>query len=101
VSSDKRLKSLPEVPTLAEAGFPHIDLRGWVGLVGPAGLPANIVSAMHSAVASALEAPAVQARLETTGAMAAPSSPEAFAAFIAREAQRWQKVVVDAQIKFD
>ncbi|MBL0419094.1 tripartite tricarboxylate transporter substrate binding protein [Ramlibacter sp. AW1] len=101
VSSDKRLRSMPEVPTLAEAGFPQIDLRGWVGLVGPAGLPPAIVNKMQAAVAAALESPAVQARLDTTGATAAPSRPEAFAAFVAQEAQRWQRVVADAKIQFD
>lgn len=101
VSSDKRLANLPQVPTFAEAGFPSIDVRGWVGLVGPAGVPPAILSRMQSVVAEALDSPAVRARLEAVGSTPAPKKPEAFADFMQREEQRWQKVVREAGIQFE
>lgn len=101
VSSDRRLASLPDVPTFAEAGFPSADLRGWVGLVAPAKTSREIVAQMQRMVSESLGTPAVKERLATLGSSPAPSTPDAFATFIAREDERWAKLVREANISFE
>jgi tripartite-type tricarboxylate transporter receptor subunit TctC len=100
VSSDKRLPALPNVPTFAEAGFPDIDVRGWVGMVAPAQTDPAIVARMQQAVAEALQRPQVRHRLRMLGSSPAPSPSAAFATFLAREEERWSHVVKGAGITF-
>ena len=101
VSSDRRLPALPQVPTFAEAGWRNIDLRGWVGLVAPAGTSAAIMERMQQAVQATLSTPAVRQRFAMLGSTPTASNPGEFAAFIAQEDMRWKKVVKDANIQFD
>lgn len=101
VSSDRRLASLPDVPTFAEAGFSSVDLRGWVGLVAPAKTSRETVAHLQRIVSESLGESAVKERLATLGSSPAPSTPAAFGAFIAREDERWAKVVREANITVD
>ncbi|MEK7344378.1 MAG: tripartite tricarboxylate transporter substrate binding protein [Pseudomonadota bacterium] len=98
VASEHRLASLPDVPTFAEAGFPNVDVRGWVGLVAPAQTSPEILAKMQQAVTQALGMKVVKDRLATLGSSAAPSTSAAFGAMIVREDERWAKVVRDANI---
>lgn len=98
VASEHRLASLPDVPTFAEAGFPNVDVRGWVGLVAPAQTSPEILAKMQQAVTQALGMKVVKDRLATFGSSAAPSTSAAFGAMIVREDERWAKVVRDAHI---
>jgi tripartite-type tricarboxylate transporter receptor subunit TctC len=101
LSAPQRKASFPSVPTLAEAGFPGIDLRGWTGIVVPTGVPAAVTAKLAKAFAAALTQPAVIARIETSGAEVSGVAGAAFQAFVQSEAQRWRKVVVDAKITAD
>jgi tripartite-type tricarboxylate transporter receptor subunit TctC len=102
VSSPKRLPSLPDLPTVAEAGGK--DLAGfeadqWYGVVAPAGTPAAIVAKLNAQINASLNAPELKARLEAEGAQATPTTPEAFGKLIATEIERWRPVVKAGNVR--
>jgi len=100
VTSPQRLSALPEVPTLAEAGLPGIELREWEGLVAPAGTPRAIIDQWNAQMFQVLGTPEVRARLADLGmTVAAPNPPEAFAGLIRDELQRWGQFVKSAGIR--
>lgn len=99
VSSARRLPSLPDVPTLAEAGIAGFESVGWFGLVAPAGTPPDIIAKLNAAFTKALKDPAVVEKIATLGVEPAPTSPEDFAKFIASESAKWGKLVSEAGIK--
>jgi tripartite-type tricarboxylate transporter receptor subunit TctC len=101
VSSPQRLPSLPEVPTVAESGYPGFDADQWYGLVAPAGTPAGVVSRLNAEVNKALQTPAVVQQLAGEGAIPAPTTPQAFGELIARELPRWAEVVKAGNVKPD
>jgi tripartite-type tricarboxylate transporter receptor subunit TctC len=101
VNSAQRLKVIPEVPTLAELGFPGFEIVTWFGLVGPAGIPLPVVAKLHDAFATAVRDPQVAKQFEEQGADAVSNSPEAFAAFIASETDRFGDLVRSLAIKPD
>jgi len=93
VSSRKRLAALPEVPTVAESGYPGFEADQWYGVVAPAGTPADIVGRLNAQINQSLASPELQRRLQAEGAVAMPSSPEAFGRLMAQELERWRPVV--------
>ncbi|MBR0852216.1 tripartite tricarboxylate transporter substrate binding protein [Bradyrhizobium diazoefficiens] len=99
VSSARRQPSLPDVPTLAEAGIAGFESIGWFGLVAPAGTPPEIVTRLNGAFVKALKDPAVVEKIRTLGAEPAPMSPDQFARFIASESEKWGKLISEAGIK--
>jgi tripartite-type tricarboxylate transporter receptor subunit TctC len=99
VSSEKRVPGLPQVPTMQEAGVKDYVNVLWTGLLAPRGTPAGIVKQLHGEIGTALEHPEVRKALDTGGASPQTSSPEAFAAFIAAELEKWKRVVKQADIK--
>jgi tripartite-type tricarboxylate transporter receptor subunit TctC len=101
VSSAKRLTALPKVPTMAEAGFPGFEMETWFGLLAPAGTPEPVVSKLHGAFVQAVHAPEVAKQMEDQGAEAVTNTPQAFAAFIASETERFGKIVKTLGIKAD
>jgi tripartite-type tricarboxylate transporter receptor subunit TctC len=101
VSSGQRLASLPEVPTVAESGYPGFDADQWYGLVAPTGLPAGLVDKLNAEVNRALAMPEVIAQMADSGAIPAPTTPAAFGALIVREIPRWGEVVNAADVKAD
>lgn len=98
VSSPERPAALPDVPTLAEAGFSDVDLRGWVGVVAPAGTDPQIIAKMNAALNAELAEPAVAKRFTELGAVTVGGTPEAFGKYVAEEAERWRQVVQAAGI---
>lgn len=94
VSSESRVAAVPDVPTVAEAGFPGSVASNWFLLAGPANMPAEIVGRMRTAIAAAVADPAVKERLDGLGlvSMGNPTSEE-IAGFVAGEAGRWAPVV--------
>jgi tripartite-type tricarboxylate transporter receptor subunit TctC len=92
VGSKTRAPSLPDVPTLAELGFPQIEAENWYGMVAPAGTPPAVVAKLHDTVAAALKSPEVQQKLSSQGASLIGNSPEAFGAYIRSEMVKWAKV---------
>jgi tripartite-type tricarboxylate transporter receptor subunit TctC len=101
VSSSTRLAGLPEVPTVAESGYPGFEADQWYGLVAPAGTPADVVMRLNAIVNKALEAQDVAQQLASEGALPRPGSPQAFAELIAREIPRWREVVRAGNEKVD
>jgi tripartite-type tricarboxylate transporter receptor subunit TctC len=101
VATPERVASRPEVPTLAESGFPSFDSSEWVGLFGPPGLPAAIVAPLHQALAEALADAAVRERLARIGAIPVGSTPEAFARFVREGRARMAALVRDANIRLE
>lgn len=97
----KRSPLLPDLRTVAEQGYPAFDVPIWFGLLGPAGLPKEVVGALHAAVVEGLKAPAVVERFAQIGAEPAPNTPEQFAEYIRAEGARWGKVIRDAKITLE
>ncbi len=101
VSSVKRIDALPEVPTMAEAGYKDFEADQWYGVVAPAGTPALIVGKLNREINAALSSPEMKSRLNNEGAIATPTTPEAFGQLIVREIARWKPVLQDGRVKAD
>jgi tripartite-type tricarboxylate transporter receptor subunit TctC len=101
VTSPKRLPQLPEVPTVAESGLADYDSTGWFGLVAPAGTPAPVVARLNAEFSAALNDEGIKASLRNLGVEPAPSTPEAFEAYIKSETLKWAQVIRNAAIKLD
>lgn len=93
VSSAKRSRSLPDVPTVAERGFPGFEAGSWFGFFAPKGTPAETVAMLNRAVNEIVAVPAFQAQMIKEGADPAGGSPQAFAQFVQREFEKWRVVV--------
>lgn len=98
-SGARRVATLPDVPTLAEAGVPGYDATSWQGLLVPAGTPSAIVERLHKEIDAALRSPEMRERLVAEGSEAVPMQPQAFGKFIVAEIAKWAKVVKDAGLK--
>jgi len=98
VSSAERLPSLPDVPTVAEAGYPGFDISFWVGFFMPKATPAPILDTLHREIVAAARDPALQERLETQGVVSV-LSPADYAVKIAKETRELAEVVAAANIK--
>lgn len=98
ISAPQRKKSFANVPTLTEAGYPGIDLRGWTGIVVPAGVPPAVTAKLAKAFSAALMQSEVIARIDTSGAEVSGVTGSEFQAFVQSEVQRWRKVVAEAKI---
>jgi tripartite-type tricarboxylate transporter receptor subunit TctC len=99
--TSQRIPQLPDVPTVAEQGWPKFEMTQWYGLLAPANLaPAN-VDKLAAAAARAVREPAALERLNSDAAIAVGSTPAEFAAFIASERERWQPVLARAKVKPD
>jgi tripartite-type tricarboxylate transporter receptor subunit TctC len=100
---DSRKEPYPGLPTLAAAGDLQNfdDLSVWLGLVAPKGTPQPIVEKLNREVVHILSEPDVQQKFNQTGNFAFTSTPADFAAFIRKEADRWSKVLKEANIKYD
>lgn len=99
VTGTRRSKSLPDVPTLVESGFPEMTMTTWYGLWGPAKMPPEIVAVIQSAAAKALGTPELKARLADLSAEPMGESPERFATFCSQEADRYAKIIKAAGIR--
>jgi tripartite-type tricarboxylate transporter receptor subunit TctC len=101
VAGTRRLAQMPNLPTVAESGFPGFAATQWYGLLVPAGTPQGAIDRLHAEVSRALTLPAVRQRLEAEGAEPVESSPAQFGAFIRSEIERWGKVIREANIRAD
>lgn len=99
VASPKRAAMMPDVPTTHELGYPGMDALLWMGLLAPAGTPANIVMTLNSAAIRASNDPANAARYASQGIELVGSSPAEFQRFIASESSRLGKVIAAAKIQ--
>jgi tripartite-type tricarboxylate transporter receptor subunit TctC len=101
VGTSKRLASIPEVPTVAEQGYPGFETSQWYGLNAPAGTPEPIIRRLTEEAAKAAKSALVRERFKPDDAEAVGSTPQAYAAYIKKEQERWSKVVRAANIKAD
>ena len=99
VLSPNRSANFPDVPTIAESGYPGFEASVWYGLVAPAATPKPIVAKLHAEVQKALQTPEVRERMKTVGGEVVPGSAEMFANLIRSERARYEKLVREANIQ--
>ncbi len=99
VTGATRFLSLPNVGTIAEAGFPGFSITSWMGVIGPAKLPAEIAARLNGEIAAVVKEPAMVERIQKTGSEPKSGSPDEFKSRIAADVARWTKVVADAGIE--
>ncbi|WP_165838703.1 tripartite tricarboxylate transporter substrate-binding protein [Roseicella frigidaeris] len=99
VTGAARTPLLPEVPSMAEAGLPAVDVLGEWGFILPAGVPATVVERLHALLLAPAREPALRARLESQGYSVVASGPEDYAAQVRREIAFWRGVAEKAGIK--
>ena len=93
VTSLKRSASAPDIPTMAESGYPEFEASSWFGLLGPADMPRDIVNKLHAEVVRILKIQEIREKLSQQGADPVGNTPEEFAAYIRAETTKWAKVV--------
>jgi tripartite-type tricarboxylate transporter receptor subunit TctC len=101
VAAPQRLSVLPNVPTFKEVGLEPVNRMAYYGIVGPKGLPKEVVDKIASAIKKTLEDPAVKKRIEETGSAIVANTPEQFAAQIKAEFDVYKKVVEQQKLKLD
>jgi tripartite-type tricarboxylate transporter receptor subunit TctC len=99
VTSATRADDLPDVPTVAESGYKGFEAATWFGVLGPAGMPKDVVAKLNAEINKALELPDFRKRLGEQGAEILGGTPEKFASLIDSEIDRWGKVVKDSGAK--
>lgn len=99
VTSLKRSPLLPEVPTIAESGYPGFEATSWLGITAPKGTPAEIIDKLNKAIQEVLESEEFKSKI--VGAEVIGGSPQAFTAFIDDERQKWAKVAKEVGLKVD
>ena len=101
ITSAQRSRVAPELPTVAELGFPGCEVIGWFGWLAPARTPAGIVARLHGDIVNALRTPDTQDRLIALGSEPVGNASREFAAFVRAERDKWLVVIQRAGIKFD
>jgi len=101
VASLQRSPYLPDVPTVAEQGYPGFEVVGWIGIAAPAKVPAPILDRLNAEIRKALEQPDVKEKLTAASFVTAGGSRAEFTEFIRAEIVRWKKVVKEANVKTD
>jgi tripartite-type tricarboxylate transporter receptor subunit TctC len=101
VSSPQRIAALPDVPTVAESGYPGFEADQWYGIVAPAGTPPTVVARLNAEINKALALADVAQLLAAEGAVPMPGPALAFSELIAREIPRWREVIKAGNVKID
>ncbi len=99
VTSEQRNPLYPDVPTIAESGFPGFSALSWSGLSVPAGTPPAIVERLEAEMGRIMGSPAIRQRMESVGFVVPPQGSKAYTAFVKDEVERWTKVIKLAGIK--
>jgi tripartite-type tricarboxylate transporter receptor subunit TctC len=99
VMSDHRSQALPDLPTIAEAGYPELDGDAWVGVLVPTGTPQDIITLLHREIVKIIAQPDMKERLAALGLEPVGNSPEEFTAQMKIEMEKWAKVIQAAKIK--
>jgi tripartite-type tricarboxylate transporter receptor subunit TctC len=99
ITSIKRSPLVPELPTMAEQGYPGFEAVPWFGLMAPAGTPKDIVDKIHNDTVKTLALPDVRKKFDEIGIEPVGGTPAEFAAVIRKEIPEWAKVIKDAGIK--
>lgn len=101
VSSLQRMPALPDVPTVAESGYPGFEADQWYGVVAPAGMSAPLIALYNAEINKALASPEVARALAIEGAVPTPTTPQAFSQLIASEIPRWAQVIKRGNVTAD
>jgi tripartite-type tricarboxylate transporter receptor subunit TctC len=101
VTTAKRIPQLPDVPTMQEAGVPGYEASVWLALLAPAGTPKDVVNKLNSEIAKLMNTPDTKKALYDAGVEPTPSTPEAMSDYMAKEMERWGKVVKEIGIKVE
>ncbi len=101
IANRTRFPAMPELPTIAEAGIPGFAVNNWCGVFVAGGTPPEVIARLNTELAKALALPDVRARLIEVGLEAVSNAPDAFAAYIRAETDKWACVVKDANIKVE
>jgi len=101
VTSLKRSPSLPEVPSIAEGGYPGFEASGWLGIAFPAKTPAAIIERMHKDTIAVMAMPDTREQLQNAGLEPSVKDAEAFRAYIRAELNKWTRLIKDAGIRAD
>jgi tripartite-type tricarboxylate transporter receptor subunit TctC len=99
VTSKKRSQALPDMPTMAEAGYPGVEGEGWFAVIVPARTPKEIIALLHGEIVKAIALPGVKERMATLGFEPVGSTPEECAAQFRTESAKWGKIIREAGIK--
>ena len=99
VGALKRSAVLPELPTIDESGVPGYDVSNWIGIVAPAGTPADIVAKLHKEIETVLASPELQKQFAARGAEVLSMSATEFGTFMEKEMVKWERVVKEGRIK--
>jgi tripartite-type tricarboxylate transporter receptor subunit TctC len=99
ITSIKRSTLAPDLPTMAEAGYPGFEAVPWFGLLAPTGTPKNVLDKLYGETVKALAMPDVRRKFDELGLEPVGSSPSEFAAVIQKENPKWAKIIKDAGIK--
>ena len=101
VTGTKRMAELPNVPTMAESGFPGYEAYSWIAIYAPAGTPEAVIARLNKAYAATLNDPEVNKRLVAAGMEVVASSPQQLADFQRKDYEKWVKFTREAKLKFD
>ena len=101
VTTDKRIAAAPDLPTVAESGYPGDEVTNWHGLVAPKGLPRDIVERLNREIGEVVKGEEMKKNLAADGLEPAGGSPARFGEILKSEMTRWAKVVQQAGIKID
>jgi tripartite-type tricarboxylate transporter receptor subunit TctC len=101
VAAPQRVAALPDVPTFKEVGLEPVNRMAYYGIVGPRGLPKDVVDKIHAATRKALEDPAVRKRIEDTGSIIVGNTPEQFAEQIRAEYEVYKRVVAQQKLSLE
>jgi len=99
VTSPTRSPALPNVPTMAEAGYPEIEGEGWFAFIVPAGTPKDVIDLLHREIVKAMALPDIQEKMEALGFLPVDTTPQQAAALFRVESAKWSKVIREAGIK--
>ena len=97
----KRIAALPDVPTIAEAGYPKLASEDWAGILIKQGTPAPVVARLNAAIDKAIKTEKVQEALAKLGVDPGGGTPEAFGTLVHTEVVRWSRVIKEADIKIN
>ena len=101
VTSNRRSPALPDIPTIAESGFPDFEAGSWFGFVAPTGTPEPIIRKLHEQIAAIVRMPDINEQLASQGADPVGSTPEEFGQYMRSETEKWAKVVKASGIKLE
>jgi tripartite-type tricarboxylate transporter receptor subunit TctC len=101
ITSARRSPVAPELPTVAEAGFPGFEVIGWFGWLAPAATPRAIINRLNTELVRALKLPEVRERLISQSTEPVGNSPQEFATFMKNEHEKWARVIRQANIRIE